>query len=120
MEERYWQVLKALDRDSYVALWDEDFVGWPYPLSAPIYQEPIRVNPFSLLDGQKLESVELELKAIQMFNDVAVVFYTVTLTYASKDSRSNLESLRITHTWRKQRGTWLIISGMSAPDPSQK
>lgn len=40
MEERYWQVLKALDRDSYVALWDEDFVGWPYPLLAPIYHGP--------------------------------------------------------------------------------
>ena len=119
MEERYWQVLKAMDRKSYVALWDEDFVGWPYPLSAPIGKEPIRANPFSLLAGKELTDVHSKPEAIQVFEDIAVVFYTVTLTYTEL-GRSVVEGLRIAHTWRRKRGAWLIISGMSAPNPAQK
>ena len=57
MEERYWQVLKALDRDSYLALWDEDFVGWPYALSAPIHKGPIRANPVGLFSGNELKGI---------------------------------------------------------------
>lgn len=115
LEERYWQILRALDREGYIALWDENFVGWPYPLPDPIRKDAVRLNPFGLLKARELKKVELEPKAVQVFNDVAVVYYVVTGTYAEKDGSIEVESLRITHTWRKSNGIWLIISGMSAP-----
>ncbi len=115
MEDEYWRVLSGLDRDGYIALWDENFVGWPYPVPDPIRKDAVRSNPFGLLKDRKLEKVQLERKAIQAFGGLAVVYYIVTGTYVEKDGSAEVERLRITHTWRKTSGTWLIISGMSAP-----
>lgn len=115
MEDEYWRVLSGLDRDGYIALWDENFVGWPYPVPDPVRKDAVRSNPFGLLKDRKLEKVQLERKAIQAFGGLAVVYYIVTGTYVEKDGSAKVERLRITHTWRKTGGTWLIISGMSAP-----
>jgi hypothetical protein len=115
MEEKYWQILKASDRESYIALWDENFVGWPYQLSDPVRKDSIRVDPFRLLQGIELKSVQLEPKAVQVLKDVAIAYYMATVTYARKDGSIEVESFRFMHTWRKTNGVWLIIGGMSAP-----
>lgn len=120
MEEKYWQIFTALDREGYLALWDENQVDWPYPLSDPIRKDFIRSDPFALLQGGKLKNVHLEPKAVQVFNNVGVTYYIVTDTYTKKDGSSEEESFRISHTWRKKDGTWLIIAGMSAPEQPAK
>lgn len=120
MEEKYWEFMKALDRDGYVSLWDESFVGWPYPLPDPIRKDVIRLDPFSLLQGGTVKNVQLEPKAVQVFDDVAVVYYIVVFTNEKKDGSIEVQGLRITHTWRRTKQGWLIISGMSAPaQPSE-
>jgi ketosteroid isomerase-like protein len=53
-----------------------------------------------------VKNVHLEPKAVQVFNDVAVVCYTVTDTYAKTDGSREEESIHITHIWRKTNGTW--------------
>jgi hypothetical protein len=49
MEEKYWQIVEARDRDGYIALWDEDFGGWPDNCAAPIGKDVIRSNTFGTL-----------------------------------------------------------------------
>jgi len=114
-EEDYWRVFKGLDREGYIALWEEKFVGWPCTLPAPVRKDAIRANPFGLMLGRELKSVHLQPKALEVFNDVAIAHYVVTGTYARNDGATEVESLRITHTWRKTNGVWLIIGGMSSP-----
>jgi ketosteroid isomerase-like protein len=120
IEEKYWEILTAFDREGYIALWDENTVAWPYPIPNPIRKNVIRSDPFGLWKGAEVKNVHLERKAVEVFADVAVVYYIVTDTYTKSDGGSVVESLRITHTWRKTNGTWHIIGGMSAPaEPSK-
>jgi hypothetical protein len=115
LEERYWQFLKTRNRDGCIGLWDESLVGWPYSLPDPIRKDVMRSDPFRLLQGLELKNVQLEPKAVQMFQQVAIVHYMMTATYARKDGSRDVERLRMTHTWLKTNGAWLIIGGMSAP-----
>lgn len=115
MEEKYWKIFTAFDREGYLGLWDENQVDWPQPLPEPVRKDFIRSNPFALLQGGKMENVHLEPKAVQVFDNVGVTYYIVTATYVRKDGSTEEESFRVSHTWRKANGTWLIIAGMSAP-----
>lgn len=115
MEQRYWQLVAARDRDGYIALWDENIVGWPDSSADPIRKDTIRSNPFAVFDGLKNE--QLDLKALQVFNDVAVIYYLVRATYAPTGGSDVEVSFRMTHTWRKSDGLWHIIGGMSSPNP---
>jgi ketosteroid isomerase-like protein len=113
-EEKYWESVKAQDRAGYIALWDEDFVGWPYRFAEPIRKDQIRADPFGMLQGRRLQSVQLQPKAVQVFKDVAIVHYRVTNVYKLSDGNLQTQAARITHTWRRNNGVWLIIGGMSA------
>lgn len=119
-EEKYWEFVKAEDRDSYVALWDENFVGWPFTSAEPIRKEQIRRDPFIMLHERKLQSAQLEPKAVEMFKDVAIVHYRVTAIYEFKEGGTGKQVARITHTWRRTNGSWLIIGGMSVIEQAAK
>jgi len=112
MEERYWQIVEARDRDGYVALWDEDFVGWPQDSPTPVRKDVIRSDAFGRFEA--LSNFQLDAKAVQVFQDVAVAYYLVTATYAPKSGDNEVVAFRCMHTWRKSNGAWHIIGGMSS------
>ena len=118
MEEKYWRVVEARDREGYIALWDEDFVGWPDNCPAPIRKDVIRSDTFGTLRDMK--NFHLQLKAVQVSQDVATTFYVVTAAYTPKSGNHELVTFRCMHTWRKVNGVWLIIGGMSSPDHPTK
>ena len=118
MEERYWQIVEARDREGYIALWDEDFVGWPDNCEAPIRKDVIRSDTFGTLCDMK--DFHLEPKATQVIQEVAITFYVVTAAYIPKGGDHKEVTFRCTHTWRKVNGVWLIIGGMSSPDNPKK
>lgn len=118
VEEKYWQVVQARDREGYIALWDEDFVGWPDNCTAPIRKAVIRSETFGTLRG--MTNFHLEPKAVQVFQDVAITFYVVTAAHTPKVGNHEEVTFRITHTWRKVNEVWLIIGGMSSPDHPTK
>lgn len=120
MEEKYWQIIKAQDSKGYMALWDENQVAWPYGLPAPIRKDEVRTDPFGVFHDVKMTSARLEPKAVQVFKDIAITYYTVTGTYVRKDDSTEVETLRISHIWRKSDGGWLIIGGMSSPPAPSK
>jgi ketosteroid isomerase-like protein len=118
MEETYWQIVEARDREGYIALWDEDFVGWPYDSPAPVRKDVIRSDTSGKFEG--LKKFQLERKAVEVFKDVAIAHYLVTAAYTPKTGSNEVVAFRCTHTWRKTDGAWLIIGGMSAPGQSLK
>jgi ketosteroid isomerase-like protein len=113
METKYWQIVEARDREGYIALWDEDFVGWPQDSPAPVRKDAIRSDAFGRFQG--LKNFQLDLKAVQVFQDVAVAYYLVTARYAPISGSDEPVAFRCMHTWRRSGSVWHIIGGMSSP-----
>ncbi|HEY4271054.1 MAG TPA: nuclear transport factor 2 family protein [Candidatus Udaeobacter sp.] len=117
LEKAYWEYVKANDLEKYRALWNDNFLGWPFVSSAPVRKDHITdwitTNTFK---GIKLQSYSIEQLAIQITGDIALDYYRINASWAdSKGAETRADKFRITHTWIRTRGTWQIIGGMSTP-----
>jgi ketosteroid isomerase-like protein len=110
--------VEARDREGYLALWDENFVAWPDDSPAPIGKDAIRSDPFGRFQG--LVNFHPDVKAVQVFKDVAVACMLVKATYTRKEGGVEVITFRGIHTWRKTNGVWHIIGGMGAPAQPSK
>jgi ketosteroid isomerase-like protein len=117
LEKAYWEYVKANDLEKYRALWNEDFVGWPFVSSAPVRKDHITDwMTANTSKGVKLQSYSLEQLAIKITGDIAIDHYRIKMNWASSDGTNpRIDILRITHTWMRNDGAWQIIGGMSAP-----
>lgn len=109
-EELYWKLLKARDVAGYLALWDETFLGWPSDEKAPVGKDAFVKDPVGPAD-EPLLKYELERKGATPVGDAVTVFYLVRTTFGGK-AAGKVYVYRITHTWKKSRGEWRIVSGM--------
>ena len=117
MEEAYWRYVSAGDVEAYVALWHDDFVGWPCFSWTPqgkanigSWVEEIRDNDWTL-------DYDLRPEAVQLFGqDVAVVHYAAEYVFGYPDGTTRGEGdwRKFTHTWMKVGADWQIIGGMCA------
>jgi len=117
LEKAYWEYVKGNDLEKYRALWHENFVGWPFVSSAPVRKDHITDWITSNTSkGITLQSYSIEQLAIQVTGDVAMDYYRIKATWAnSTGAEVRTDRIRITHTWLRTHGTWLIIGGMSSP-----
>ncbi|MGP8252011.1 MAG: nuclear transport factor 2 family protein [Terracidiphilus sp.] len=115
LESSYWEDVKALDLDSYKALWHENFVGWPYVSSQPVRKDHITDWITAHTDkGARLQWFSLVPAASQSTGDMVVTHYWLTAFWADKAGHGEPDTTRVTHTWIKTAKGWQIISGMSA------
>ena len=116
MEERYWTSLKNGDLDGYMALWHSDFIGWPRDYNRPVNRDSIGTFIKSIMDRSVPGSLSYELKpyAVNVFGNIAIVFYSHHSTYENLEGERVELRERITHTWMKYGGEWTIIGGISA------
>ena len=117
LEKTYWEYVKANDLEKYRALWNENFLGWPFVSSSPVRKNHITDwITANTSKGIKLESYSIEQLAIQITGDVAVDYYRINAAWAnSEGGKVRSDKFRITHTWIRTGGTWQIVGGMSAP-----
>ena len=117
LEKAYWEYVKANDLDKYRALWNENFLGWPFVSSTPVRKDHITDwITANTSKGIKFESYSIEQLAIQVTGDVAVDYYRINAAWANGEGgKVRTDRLRITHTWIRTGGTWQIIGGMSSP-----
>ena len=106
-EEAYWQSLESRDKEAYLSLWDEAFLGWPSYAKSPVRKSTLRERPLRAVD-----SYTFEQKSVQMFGETAMTFLQVRLKPSTSGKEGEIV-LRITHTWRKKDGEWRIVGGMS-------
>ena len=106
-EEAYWQSLKSRDKEAYLSLWDEVFLGWPSYAKSPVRKSTLRERPLRAVD-----SYNFEQKSVQVFGETAMTFLQVRLKPSTSGKEGEIV-LRITHTWRKKDGEWRIVGGMS-------
>jgi ketosteroid isomerase-like protein len=117
LEKAYWEYVKANDLEKYRALWNENFLGWPFVSSTPVRKDHITDwITANTSKGIKLQSYAIEQLAIQVTGDIAIDHYRIKFTWANKDgSEAKTSTMRITHTWTRTNGIWQILGGMSAP-----
>jgi ketosteroid isomerase-like protein len=119
LESSYWAYVKAVDLDSYRALWHENFVGWPSANSQPVRKDHITDWITARTDkGEWLQWFSLEPAASQSTGDMVVTSYWTTVFWVDKAGRGEPATMRVTHTWIKTATGWQIIGGMSAPVPA--
>jgi len=121
LEKAYWEYVKGNDLEKYRALWDEDFLGWPFVSSAPVGKDHITDwITANTSKGVKLQSFSIEQLAIQVTGDIAINHYRIKDNWATSEGvEVRKDTLRITHTWIRTHGTWQILGGMSAPVNSE-
>ena len=113
-EQRYCATLMKGDNEGYMALWDESFIGWPIFMEAPTNRDGIRKSVSEQRGSVQCTSTPL---AVNVFDNFANTYYLLHTTRTTPDGKSVTTESRITHTWRRQQGKWLIVGGMSARPP---
>lgn len=87
-EEANWRFVQTKDRDAYVGLWDDRFVGWP-----KLEPEPIHKNTsFGCLEGRRLLDYQLEPVSVREYGDSVVITFHPARTESVHDlvgSQSN-------------------------------
>src|SRR5215467_2229173 len=115
-EETYWRSLKADDRETYLRLWDERFIGWPRYEDAPADKERIRQEyaPGTTARGNVLDYKLEPVSARSYGNDAVITFYRATVSRGTPNGEVETRTSRLTHTWMRTDQGWRIIGGMSA------
>lgn len=116
MEETYWRLVASGNVEDYVALWHDDFVGWPCFSWTPTGKENIGSWVEEIRDNNWTLTYELKPEAVQLFGDVAVVHYAAEYIFGYGDgtSKGKGDWRKFTHTWMKVADDWQIIGGMCA------
>lgn len=119
LETTYWEDVKALDLESYMTLWHDNVIGWPYANSQPARKDHIADWIARYTDkGLRLQWFSIQQAASQSTGDLVVTHFWVTAFWADKAGHGEPSTQRITHTWIKTAKGWQIIAGMSAPTPA--
>jgi hypothetical protein len=110
LEQAYWEFNRDAKQEQIIATWHDKFLGWPTGEPKPINKEEgarfVRENyaqPASY-------TFKIERTGIRVLEDVAVNHYTIHL----KEKDGKRRSMRITHTWVRDKTGWKVLGGMSA------
>ena len=117
LEKAYWEYVRANDLGQYLALWHENFLGWPFVSPEPVRKDHITDwITANTSKGIKLQSYSIDQRAIQVTGDVALDYYRIKAVWTnSAGAEVKTDRMRITHTWIRTSGTWQILGGMSSP-----
>lgn len=117
-EEAYWRDVKTHNVTDYMALWADDFNGWPISDAHPIHRRDIA--PFVTKNGSLSEvaSYEMHRESVEVHGPVIITYYRVTVRRRNADGSVTPTTYRMTHTWMKRGGRWQIVGSMSAVDPT--
>ena len=110
--ENNWDKYKQGDLEAIEDSMHADALGWQNRLDTPV-RKVLIMGGFSLWlkdANNRPATYELIPYAIQIFGDIANVFYTYTWKADSKLSGYG----RILVSLKKQNGNWLIISSLNA------
>ncbi len=116
-EQAYWRYVKAHDVTRYLALWSDDFTGWPIVNEHP--EHKAEVGAFLKANGSlgHVVAYELHRESVEMHGDAVITFYRAMVSRSNADGSVSTTTSRMTPTWMNKTGPWQIGGGMSAVDP---
>src|ERR1051325_8893916 len=101
-ELKYWDYRTTGKIEEYMALWHDDFVGWPAALSQPGSKGDIRKRFENEVHSSRPGSftIKLEPLSVRVYGDIAAVFYRARYDRVDNAGTRIETYVRITHTWR--------------------
>lgn len=114
MEEASWEFFKQGDLKGYSALWHKNAQVWGYGGDAPITKGNLfEINksfpfPRKPISGRETISLKLGWPTINIFNNIALVYYRLTIEGVDVFPFSS----RVSHVWMKEEEKWQLIGGM--------
>ena len=118
--EAYWESCKQGDEKAVMDIHHDDCVIWLATRKLPADKYNIRLLFRPWITGPEAPaSYELEPLSINVFGDVAIVYYTYTWGMKKKPSSDSFfseqfHSGRTMQTFVKQNNKWLLIGHMNA------
>ncbi len=109
MQEAVWSLWKKGDGEGRLALYHKDCSLWYYYNTFTTGKGHIKQL---LVRSPKLLSFELEPQEVKVFDNFAIVHYSLKYARVGKDYNN-----RVMTTWMKQNGKWQIIGSMRAQQP---
>jgi ketosteroid isomerase-like protein len=118
-EEAYWKIVKSNDAKAWADLWSDDFVGWPSFKEHPVDKQSGVAEFKSGQTSRGLVSYELHRESVKKHGDAVITFYRATIHRRDDSGAESTTKARLSHTWMKRGGRWVIVGGMSAVDAPQ-
>jgi ketosteroid isomerase-like protein len=112
LEEAYISSFKAANHEAILAVYHDNFLGWPEENSAPAGKEGAELYLKTNYPEPATWNYKIEKMGIKVTGNVALTHYLVHFYEGEGDSQQTVTS-RITHTWIREGGTWKILGGMS-------
>lgn len=113
-EEAYWKFVENQDVDGFMALWDQEFIGWSCGAPAPKNYEELRSGiPGWFADvAAEGEKTTIEPEGVIIDEQFAITYLTAKTTTSNEADGTDVETIKIVHTWRRTDDGWKIIGGM--------
>ena len=114
-EESMHRYEQQRDAKRFLALWDDNFVGWPNYEPRPVRKPKIEEDTVEEFQQPKSSGPALPApkpEAIAIFGDIAVTHY-----FWPEADQTSPTVFRATHTWKKGPQGWQIIGGMACEVP---
>lgn len=115
-EEAYWRYRNEGNKDAFLALFHDDFLGWP--CGAPRTSDRSVLVRF--VDEWFADAVARRMHAtfepegIVLDDAFAVTYLAATLRWEVNGEESR-KGEKIVHTWKRTADGWKIIGGMCGP-----
>lgn len=117
-EQAYWRDVKTHEVTDYLALWSDDFNGWPISDEHPIHRTDIAAFVTKNGSLSQVASYELHRESVEAHGPAIITYYRVTVRRRNPRGSLTPTTYRMTHTWMKRGGRWQIVGSMSAVDPT--
>ena len=114
LENTYFAHVAREEFEALESFWHADFIGWPSHSPEPVGRSTARQSLEELLADTEVLAIQLRPLAVVIRGDVAVTHLFVDVQQHDSETEASWYSLRVTHTWLREGGTWKVIGGMSA------
>ena len=117
------EYVKSNDRESYRALYDDRFTGWPHRADRALDRLTMNEENFGAWiprlheNPAEIYDYELDMHSVRSFGDMVVAIYAVRAFFRSAETGEIIREERndrIIHSWYRRGDSWQIVTGMSA------
>jgi hypothetical protein len=112
-EQSYFVNLYKANYAEVVALYDEQFLGWPNGLKQPIGLEESSRFMKQLIPNPTSCTIRIDRAGIRLTGTTALTQYTLYVDCKDPSGVITTKTSRITHTWIKKGKAWKLLGGMS-------
>ena len=121
-QQEVWKTVEALwdasDCQTWIKFFGEDYRGWVSPNPAPMTKDEITPGGCRWYDVNDYPLHKVHPLAIDVRDDVAVVFYSYQFLSVKKvDKSEHFERGNVTEVYQKRDGGWILIAGAGWPLP---